>query len=752
MTSAKILKGVRNMIVKGLILWLVGLALGGILLSGNISAQANADLTYALEHTPQGIPLQQYFEIGTSLNNHARIVDSNTQATVNTQAVELTNSTNQVGSIWSTDNNTFDLDNEQVASMWLYFGDGGSDSTDDESSKNNTAGDGMAFVLQNDSRGTAATTKMPKIYGETLGVWGYDDENNRKESPISVAQSAIQNSWALEFDTHMNLRSQYDSLTGPGNSYDIDNSVEKPKHPHIASNYPGDVNSYHVGKVYHTHDGKPNLWSGNDWRSYVSLNHNGLIMGQNFNFLSNKHWHHLTLKYEPQRNGDSKTGNMTYTFNDKDPETGAPLAGRSQNVPIDKSKITDKDHPHTARWGFTGATGSSYENNLVVFEQIPDLVDVSADAQLTSLTQNKKIQENDTVKEHDSVQLDYMIKYLGGKSEWHDVVANLELPKHIKYLGGKITYSGQDNATETITFKDFSAATLIRKLSHIFNRNRSHVKISLKGEVAEGAGKVSAATSSFKGTEAVAEATVPSFRVAPLKFLELRLTNESTQDVDEGQFVKIAGNVAVQDENLKNPDLKLHVKSNGREVYNQPLSGSDAFGVIDQKLQSFLFTENKNDVTVWVTDSQGHVSDPIALTVYLGRLALKSVTGNLNFSGQLNGRTQLLKSQEPFSVSVEDTRKASGSGWHLEAAATALNKDDATGQPLAGQLLYKASGLTTVLSDSAQNVISHTNSERTVPNQLTTTDPDQGFYLQVDGGAAGGTYTGRINWTLGNTP
>lgn len=731
--------------MRGLILWLVGLALGGLFFVGEIVVSADVDLDTALKSTPQGIPLKRYFEIGNSRHNHAAVVKSRNSEAQNTDVVQLTDDTDQVGTIWSTESNPFDLGREQVISMWLYFGNRGSASTDQESPENNRAGDGMAFVLQNDPRGTAATTKMPPLImrGENLGVWGFDDGAKDDEALTRLANSAIQSSWALEFDTHLNAKSQYNDLTSWGDSYDWNGQYGGLRFPHIASNYPSRKESYQRDQVYRA-------WYATDWRPRVSLKHDGLIAGHNFNFLSNGSWHHLTIRYEPERHGNADVGDMTYIFDDKDPITGAPQAGRSQNVAIFKSQITDEAHPHTARWGFTGATGENYENNLVVFDQVPDLVDVSAQANLTDLSQQKSVHEGDTVKEGDQVKLDYTAKYIDGKSDWHDVVAHLKLPRHIAYRGGTITYAGGAQETVEILPQGSSQITLVRKLARALNKDYSQVKISLDGEVETGAAQVATTTSNFNGFEAVAEATVPSFKVEPLQYLNLNLTSPLTQTIDEGDQVKLTGQVTMLEEDRRNSDLTFHVAVNGREVAQTILPDEDPLGVIDQTVATALLDQDKNAVTVWVTDTQQHVSNKVSLTAFLGRLALKSVTDCITFKGQLNGQRQRLIREQPFEVTVEDTRSASD-GWHLEATATPLRQNH---RPLAGQLIYVAGKDTKFLTSSdAQSVLHHHHAEGSTETVTRLKDDvNTGLLLQVDAGAVAGTYSGTITWALCNTP
>ncbi|MGV8056388.1 hypothetical protein PJN37_29250, partial [Mycobacterium kansasii] len=62
----------------------------------------------------------------------------------------------------------------------------------------------------------------------------------------------------------------------------------------------------------------------------------------------------------------------------------------TKTVSIDTTKI-DPNNTGYARWGFTGSTGTNWENNLVIFEQVPGVVNSSASVTATDLTTDKVI-------------------------------------------------------------------------------------------------------------------------------------------------------------------------------------------------------------------------------------------------------------------------------------------------------------------------------------------------------------------------
>lgn len=173
-------------------------------LAGAKTAQAaytdDSDAKNALATMPKGLPLSTYFAPGQDYDSTGlqggftpEVRDSNNSSSSGTQAMQLTaDSYNGGAAVWSKDGSKFNLYKNQKASMWLYFGNKGS-----------SAGDGMAFVLQNNSSGGTGTYSDK---GQSLGVWGKDvsTDSNGTKTQKTIADSAIPKSWALEFDTFVN--------------------------------------------------------------------------------------------------------------------------------------------------------------------------------------------------------------------------------------------------------------------------------------------------------------------------------------------------------------------------------------------------------------------------------------------------------------------------------------------------------------------------------------------------------------------
>ncbi|CAM3216136.1 L-type lectin-domain containing protein [Vagococcus fessus] len=139
-----------------------------------------------ISKAPRGLALDQIFAT-EDIQGNAYVTK---EKVTNTDIVVMTDSEknkgkDQVSSIWSTDPMKIDLEHDFEAEMSLYLGGNEAD-----------AADGMAFVLQNDSvQGTKAIGKG----GASLGVYG-----DPAHTTNVFKKESIQNSFAVEFDTHTN--------------------------------------------------------------------------------------------------------------------------------------------------------------------------------------------------------------------------------------------------------------------------------------------------------------------------------------------------------------------------------------------------------------------------------------------------------------------------------------------------------------------------------------------------------------------
>lgn len=158
----------------------------------------------------KGVPLQGIFSIPSGSNSS---VDSSGKI------VTITKPQNdQVGSIFSTQNNLLNLNEDFSASMFIYLGD-----------RTFQAGDGMTFVLHND---LGSTQRFSKGVGEQLGVYA------KPKSGSYVMTQQLQKSFAVEFDTYYNKDS--DNVNGLDASVNSNNS-----RGHVAYAFPDHQGSYY---------------------------------------------------------------------------------------------------------------------------------------------------------------------------------------------------------------------------------------------------------------------------------------------------------------------------------------------------------------------------------------------------------------------------------------------------------------------------------------------------------------------------
>ena len=189
--------------------WLVGLIvmLGWLAIAVPISEAAETlpsmratdksdyqdqDWHHGIDTAPQGVPLDNLFYIrGEGYDSTPKLIDSplvpNSIAQVTHDTIWKTypGQPKQASALWSRkdprvnplarSDNRLNLNKKSAISLWMYFGDKGSD-----------AADGMAFVLQNSSSDITALAAA----GEGLGVWGADNSASITDNSV-VAGRAI---------------------------------------------------------------------------------------------------------------------------------------------------------------------------------------------------------------------------------------------------------------------------------------------------------------------------------------------------------------------------------------------------------------------------------------------------------------------------------------------------------------------------------------------------------------------------------
>ncbi|WP_195701392.1 hypothetical protein [Companilactobacillus futsaii] len=383
---------------------------------------------------PAGLPLNDYMTIskkpiiitppfGTNYfdTNSASFIDNNETLKLTKGPGESIDDTGLItkttienmgtyGATWSKSDKLWDLSQRQSIAAWLYFGPFNNNSL--------ANGEGMAFVLQNDVRKNQAMGAG--LQG--LGVYGWDLTRTQWKTqvlfpfykwtlnpatPDIVANLAIKNSAAIEFDTNLNKAidtssptkiyghsdtgieiSQYTSHSFDGN---LGNAGKTPDQlgisdsagllpnsylgilangttmdktaGHIAFSLPGNANSY-----YNVVDFPITEFEKQKVDTTLGLFHSNakpanLINDQDY-FNHDVNWHHVTISWEPDEN--LLAGTLSYKYNDKD-ENGIPNTNKSNSsyfklvessVKIPMSTFDVHNGDYNVYWGFTGANST----------------------------------------------------------------------------------------------------------------------------------------------------------------------------------------------------------------------------------------------------------------------------------------------------------------------------------------------------------------------------------------------------------
>lgn len=662
--------------------------------------------------------------------NNAKIIKSTNSNNPNTSVIQMTNGNYPTGAVWGNFNNGnfFDTSHEQTASMWLYFGN-------NTNANGARPGDGMAFVLQNDKNGQNAialsNTGVP-VNGQALGVWGADWDY-RNTSPNVVANTAIHNSWALEFDTFVDWETN--NYKNEGVSFDYD--IEDRSYQHIAGNYPASPNTY--------------TW-GYGTTNYFKMNHQSLKIRK----LVDDEWHHVTIKWTPDPT-NWQYGNLTYYYNDKDPNTGEKITGDvvTSNFKLDLTKFGFKetDQDRLLHWGFTGSTGKNSENNLIIFESIPSFVDADASSTVYDDTTNGAVvNEGGKVDPNDDIRYVFSLNYKGWTKDWNNIMANIAIPDHIKFDSGTVTYpnSQTDKNPHPIDSKVFTADPNATKLNFelplpLTPDDRTAV-IELKGKTEKTASTeltVPKKHASFEGDNLITGTDTPSFKINK-KVLSLDSSSPNPITIPVKQDVTIPGQVTYIGNTTPNYSA-LHVHQIFKNVDTD-------LGKIVDSTGKFTFTIPQADLDD-ITSVSFYVTDNINTSNYITRQII--IGGNLSFGNvqdvvrfkPTNGsfENKILQRQNNWQVEVVDTRE-NPSSWIVQAKASKLYDNNV---PLDGHIFFRDNqGKDYDLSQKPINVATKTKSGKQRQNISEQWTSNTGILMNMKKGNKAGSYNGVISWTL----
>ncbi|WP_048001057.1 lectin-like domain-containing protein [Lactiplantibacillus herbarum] len=683
----------------------------------------------SLATAPSGLnQLDKLFTVPATFSggatNSASIANVTNASSPNTQAVQVITGKKQVGGFWSNDANRLDLNKDATFKMWVYLG---------SSTSVTKAGDGMAFVLQNDPNGTnaSAQVKTGSTASETLGTWGVDTDTKNQDT-AQIASTAIQNSWALEFDTYANNSTSYSSASGDA----FDNGIKK---QHIATGYPGSASQY-TSQSVKSLDITGIIWST---KYYFTQNHNNMTAVD----LGDSKWHHLVMDWH----ADTKT--MTYTFNDVNTDGSATGAGVTQSEVIDTSQFNASDG--LVRWGFMGATGSNTSSDMVVIESAPNLVDAKADVTVTDTTKNKTVTAGTKVKAKHKLQYDYKLSYESGQLDWDNITAELDLPKNVTFDSAVVKYA--DGTEQTLTAPTAGATSASYTLDKTLSASQQTATIQLTGKADDvkvnGATTTTSAT--FKNKVFETTANAPDYTITVDQPIDLYIY-KTNYTISNGNDAKIQGIVVAEgSEQVTNSSITLHPTLNGEELDDFKLEegDDDESGFFQYVVKASQLHVGDNELTIWASDQDDNESEvkTTTITVTSGELGFKTVSSSSTFKPiTVNGTSQTTDREDDWEVVVSDNR-GKGSSWQLQASVTDF--ESSNGKKLPGDVLFRQDGKTTTLNTQGTVIDSRTTTSDTDDyDVLGNWDGESGIFYKSNAGATPGTYSGQITWTLNNAP
>ncbi len=725
------------------------LALVTIFNSATINVMAETldkdDFEHAMQTAPRGLDIDDpAFKLGTFDGNEAQVLRRNDDPNDRSGVLKVTDNINQIGAIWSNfaADNYFDLDKPQILSMWLYFGRPfGSDELE--------VGDGMAFVLQNDPReyGAISTYDGKPAVGETLGVWGVDFDNiahnGKYATKEDIAKTAIQNSWALEFDTFVNKLQMFEQVNGKGVSFDMDRQGQ-----HIGNNYPANPLTYD-NRLTNSSVGS------SDPKQYFVLNH-----GDGFQFmkLTNQTWRHMTVKWDPS------SKKMSFSLDDKNLDGTAQGTTYYKTVDLHTDNFNFKNADHRVHWGFTGTTGRFTENNLIVFESIPSFINAESHVTIDDLTTNKPVNTDDSVNIGDNLDFNYRLKYTSGSKNWEDILANINLPKQVTFKSGDITYD-DGSLTEHISADELKDNNIQHTLKGVLNNNHPNAKITLHTTVnpVKTSTTVAKQHASFKSDNFIIDDDTPRFRIT---VDDLMISTDPSDTISFPNIDTIPENVLIEGSVwygtgmlIRPSNITMYSSLNGEQ--------NDPMVLTTQKdFQTATFNLNvpKDKLHVGPNILKLHAvsnvtnngvtatlqSREVQITINVdGGLRFGNVSKDVSFNPvNLSYDGQIVQRQSGWEVEVIDGRSGESS-WTLQAEASKLNKLD-TKEALNGEMVYKDTAGELLSLASPTDI--YTNKKDTDTSQKVDIVKDWnnklGIFLKLNGDNSSGSYSGKITWSL----
>ena len=725
--------------------WLMGIVVGLSLLLPMISGQANADLDHALATAPQGVPLDNLFSMAGS-DNFTKLIDS---PLVPSSVAQITvdnpdNRFVQAGAIWSKTglarmNNQFNMNAEEHIALWLYFGNKGQE-----------AGSGMAFVLQNSDRKSRAVAGA----SQSLGVWG----NNRNGLGVGlVVQTAIQNSWALEFDSHVNKNdadkdtskpTNNPSFYGKNDGFDLEKPVNSGMH--IASGYPGEAETYHQ--------------FGSDNRAYFSMNHKQPKMVTNF---ADGQWHHLTLDWQ----ADKKQ--MTYHYNDRDPVTGMARRGVDvvqDTVAVDPIKLGATAENGNVYWGITGSTsGYKSENALAMVDSSDSLGKITPHATLYNLTTKRPVPAGGRLAVGDQLRYQYQFDYDAATSnqDIQSLTMNLPLPQPLTWTAGGVSYD-RDAISEPFSLAELTQPEIKKAWKETLDKSRNRVTVSATGTVPAVSHEttVPAVTARFYGPNYQTQLPLPSYRIQPGVQLKLANLGDVTQQLGHHEDATVRVQLTNNGEPFAVDELagyRLRAKMNGQTISMTDLAdqlvAGQPVGTAQLTVKSALLKPGDNQLTLQAedkADAQVHSNEiQVNLTRGPGTLGFAEVSPQADFATTtLTGTAQHIQRKPGWRLTVLDERGPQ-QRWKLFVQQQTPFRT-ASGQLLSGHVIFMRDHEEQPVGDQSQAAVLVAEKTTASDSEQTSVSgswqADQGPHMLVNSDTLAGKYQGVLEWRLQDAP
>lgn len=484
-------------------------------LTANAAVPTDAEVYKA---TPEGLQIENYTTIASTYNdvsttaNNAKFYPAGSSVGNTTDFIQMMSASgtkSQISSFWGrrigdtladgttekTVDNYIDLSKSQTISAWIYLGNKDPYSGAPTNGTATSLPDGLAFVLQDDSRGSQAISldsSGKAAPGETLGVWGSaGNAGANLNSSKNLGNTAIQNSFALEFDTLYNNATSGSDNFFDGMTYAGSNMV---KGQHIAWNYPASTNMGSGSNLTTNPNANTDIPQTYFTNSYVNwfttyyyygMTHRDSLQNVNLtgqNSVANA-WQHFKITYTPPATG-SNIATISYVFNDKtyDGKIKPSIDYNSKNSrQIDISRFL-KNGNTKIRWGFTASTGSpnsAPSTFAIIMQEMPNVANINVTTALTDLSQyntdgtkGRSISDMDkrptssldkfkdapyNVANGDSLRFDYKLKYNSGTAGTGGQIATvLNLPTSVDYTPDTSTALGKDGYVGQILYSGFS--------------------------------------------------------------------------------------------------------------------------------------------------------------------------------------------------------------------------------------------------------------------------------------------------------